>query len=211
MRWRPEEVSSVNTPIEADKPRPGLRERKKERTRQAIQDVALRLFREQGYDQTTVEQIADAAEVSQSTFFRYFGSKEDVAMYDALDPVFIEALKAQPPHLTAYEAIRAAMHDVFGDPATIMSSQQERAALVFAVPELRERMIGEFVRTIDMFAGALAERLDRPADDFELRMFVGAVVGMGIALWLDSDGQVGPDFLMHYERAFSLLEDGLKL
>ena len=70
-------------PSPADAPRPGLRERKKLKTRLAIQEHALRLFREQGYQQTTVEQIADAADVSPSTFFRYFPTKEDVVLFDA--------------------------------------------------------------------------------------------------------------------------------
>ncbi len=95
--------------------RPGLRERKKARTRAAIQEHALRLFRERGYEATTVEQIAEAAEVSPSTFFRYFGSKEEVVIYDALDPILIAAWRAQPKELAPIPALRRAMTEVFGN------------------------------------------------------------------------------------------------
>ena len=57
----------------------GLRERKTLKTKEAIQREALRLFEEQGYGETTIEQIAAAAEISPSTFFNYFPTKEDVA------------------------------------------------------------------------------------------------------------------------------------
>src|SRR5690348_18511042 len=93
--------------------RPGLRERKKARTRAAIREHALRLFHEQGYDATTVEQIAEAAEVSPSTFFRYFPTKEDVVLYDDVDPLLIAAFAAQPPELSPIQAMRNAMLDVF--------------------------------------------------------------------------------------------------
>ena len=74
---------------EADQQPLGLRERKRARTFAAVQTQALRLFREQGYDATTVEQIAEAAEVSPSTFFRYFPTKESVVLLDLYDEMFV--------------------------------------------------------------------------------------------------------------------------
>ncbi len=75
----------------------GAPSRKKAKTRAVIQRRALRLFHDQGYKATTVEQIAEAAEVSPSTFFRYFRTKEDVFLYDPFDPVLIEAVQLSRP------------------------------------------------------------------------------------------------------------------
>src|SRR3954467_13009256 len=88
---------------------PGLRERKKARTRAAIREHAMRLFEEQGYAATTVDQIAEAADVSPSTFFRYFPSKEDVALSDEFDPLIIAAMRNQPAGLDPIETIRRAI------------------------------------------------------------------------------------------------------
>ena len=105
----------------------GLRERKKAKTRAEVQKQALRLFRKKGYDNTTVEQIAEAAEVSPSTFFRYFSTKEDVVMYNIIDPVVIEAFKAQPVGLSPIQAIRAAIKSAFdGFTAEELADLQER-------------------------------------------------------------------------------------
>src|SRR5579863_10577394 len=91
----------------------GLRERKKARTRASLREHALRLFREQGYQATTVEQIAAAAEVSPSTFFRYYPTKEDVVLQDDMDTRMIEALERQPAGLGPVTAVRAATREVF--------------------------------------------------------------------------------------------------
>src|SRR5689334_8446368 len=94
-------------------PRPGLRERKKARTRAAIREHALRLFREQGYDATTVEQIAEAAEVSPSTFFRYFPTKEDVVLQDDMELLWMDGFLAQPADMGPIAALRAAVRAAF--------------------------------------------------------------------------------------------------
>src|SRR5882762_11103969 len=93
----------------------GLRERKKIQTRETIQREAYRLFDENGYANTTVDQIADAAEVSPSTFFRYFPTKEDVVLGDDYDALMVEAFRAQPAGRTPMQAIRAAMRATFAD------------------------------------------------------------------------------------------------
>src|ERR1700674_2684666 len=100
----------------------GLRDRKKIQTREAIRREAMRLIEENGYATTTVEQIADAAEVSPSTFFRYFPSKEMVLMADDLDPVMLAALARQPAHLSPVAAVRRAAEESF---ATMSEDQWE--------------------------------------------------------------------------------------
>ena len=87
----------------------GLRDRKKIKTREAIRREAMRLIEENGYANTTVEQIAEAAEVSPSTFFRYFPSKEMVLMANDLDQVTIEALEQQPAEVPSLQAFRRAL------------------------------------------------------------------------------------------------------
>ncbi|OCC09818.1 TetR/AcrR family transcriptional regulator [Streptomyces sp. PTY087I2] len=92
-------------------PRPGLRERKKQRTRDALLRAALELFTTQGYERTTVDEIVDAVEVSQRTFFRYFANKEDAtfAVQEIVESRFIEELRRRPAHEAPFEAMRRAV------------------------------------------------------------------------------------------------------
>ena len=191
---------------------PGLRERKKAKTRAAIQEHALRLFRERGYDATTVEQIAEAAEVSPSTFFRYFGSKEDVVVYDALDPILIAAWRAQPRELSPIQAFRRAMEEVFGSltPAQL-EDMQERGRLGYGVPEVRQAMIDDILRTGSLIVGELAERTGRAPDDFELRVFTGAFIGAIMAAVLPAIEEPLPHYMALLDRALDYLEAGMPL
>jgi AcrR family transcriptional regulator len=190
-----------------------LRERKKARTKSAIQEQAMRLFHEQGYQATTIEQIAAAAEVSPSTFFRYFPTKEEVVLYDALDPVLLEAFRAQPAELSPIEALRGAMWAVFADlPAGEMAMQRERLALIRSVPELRARMLDVFAGNLQLIAEIVAERVGRPAGDLAVRTLAGAVIGVGIsALYAAGEQGTTEDYLALMDGGLRHLEAGLPL
>ncbi|MEU8529379.1 MULTISPECIES: TetR/AcrR family transcriptional regulator [Streptomyces] len=92
-------------------PATGLRERKKQRTRDALLRAALELFTTKGYERTTVDEIADAVDVSQRTFFRYFASKEDVAfaLQQMVEQRFVRALEERPAEEGPFDAMRNAV------------------------------------------------------------------------------------------------------
>jgi AcrR family transcriptional regulator len=190
----------------------GLRERKKVRTRLAIQEHALRLFREQGYARTTVEQIAEAAEVSPSTFFRYFPTKEDVVLFDAFDPVLIDAYRRQPPSLEPIAAFRAAFHEVFDDlPEAVSEDQRERGRLMFEVPELQSAWIVDLLKTARLMGDLIAERTEFEADDPRIRMFTGALIGAIMGAMFPLLGDDEADFVAEVDGALDFLEGGLRL
>lgn len=185
----------------------GLRERKKIKTRQAIRREAFRLFDAHGYAATTVEQIADAAEVSPSTFFRYFPSKESLLLADDLDPLILAAFRAQPPELSPSQAIRRAYEDVL---AHLSEEQLEfentRQRLIFSIPELKAALYDEYYRTVTVMAEAIGHRIGRPAGDFEVRVYVGAMVGAMMSAY-DS----APKTADTIYRALDFLDAGMPL
>jgi AcrR family transcriptional regulator len=189
----------------------GLRERKKARTRAAIQQHALRLFGEQGYEQTTVEQIAEAAEVSPSTVFRYFPTKEDVVLYDIFDPILISAFRAQPDGVPPIRAIRLAFRSVFeAMRAEEREQQRERSNLILRVPELRIRMMGQVMESVRDFSVVVGERYGRRGDDPVVRALVGAVMGVGMTSMLPALEGGGDQFGL-LDEGLALLEAGLPL
>ena len=204
-------ASGRHRPTHHEAARPGLRERKKAKTRAAIREHAFRLFREQGYDATTVEQIAAAAEVSHTTFFRYFPTKEDVVLQDDMELLWLDALRAQPPGIPPVEALRASLHDAFarlspGDLAKI----RETTDFALSVPAVRARMLDELARTIQVMAAAIAERAGRSPDDFEIRTLAGAALGVALSSWFTAQGDM-QRFMTDYARALELLLTGLPL
>jgi AcrR family transcriptional regulator len=197
------------SPPAAERPPPGLRERKKARTRASIQSHALALIRGQGYEATTVAQIADAAEVSESTFFRYFPTKADVVLADEFDPVIAAAFRRQPPSVGAVGAMRAAFREAFaGLTPEQQAEQAERSRLALTVPELRAAMIDQFADAFGTVTGLVAERTGRAADDPELSAFAGAVLGVAIAATEAMIADPSAGFISTLDAAFGHLEDG---
>jgi AcrR family transcriptional regulator len=195
-----------------DQPPVGLRERKKARTKTAIQEHALRLFRGQGYDATTVEQIAEAAEISPSTFFRYFPTKEDVVVWDDYDPMLIEAIRGQPAGLSPIQAIRGGLRQAFSRISPDeLARIRERTALTLAVPELRASSMANLSHNLRMIGELVAERVGREPDDFAVRTFTGAVFGVWLSVlfvWAeDPDADLGTSM----DQGMAQLEAGLPL
>lgn len=169
-----------------DPDRPGLRERKKADTRASIQRHALRLFSEQGYDATSVEQIAEAADVSHRTVFRYFPTKESLVTLDDYDALLTTAMAAQPAELGPVQALRNAFRAVFADLTDAdVTAKRERQALVLSVPALWAASLANVTRTKQTLTDLVAARLARPPDDARVRAAAGAVFGILLSVWLD--------------------------
>ncbi|MGI5245827.1 TetR family transcriptional regulator [Dactylosporangium sp. CA-139066] len=190
---------------------PGLRERKKQKTRWAIQEHAVRLFVQQGYDATTIEQIAEAAEISPSTFFRYFKTKEDAVIQDRYDELMAQAIRAAPADLKPLDVVRRAFVESFAaiDPDEVEQVLQ-RARLQFSVPALRMRSLDNMQESIRYLAAPLAERLGREPDDFRCQAFIGACVGAminAVLAWA-REGTNPAELRPLIEEALSVIADG---
>ena len=169
----------------------GLRERKKQKTKASIQREALRLFKKKGYDETTIEDIAAAAEISPSTFFNYFPSKEDVVIYDEYDPQVFAALAADVNQPLSH-SIRDAIEALAGVFESDHDNIYERAKLSLEVPELRARAWEELEKAQTEFATIIGSRMGRDPDDFAVRVvaiaFVAAAFEAAIE-WVRTGGR----------------------
>jgi AcrR family transcriptional regulator len=155
----------------------GLRERKKQKTKAAIQRAALRLFKRQGYEETTVEQIAAAADISESTFFNYFPSKEDVVIYDEYDPQIFAALATGKHDEPLAKSIENLMETLGGLFEADHDAIYERAKLSLEVPELRAHAWEELEKARDLIGSIIASRTGHDTSELAVRVISMALVG----------------------------------
>jgi AcrR family transcriptional regulator len=199
-------------PSRGETPALGLRERKKAKTRASIQRHALRLFREQGYEATTVSQIAEAAEVSESTFFRYFPTKEEVVWWDDFDPLIFEAFRTQPAGSNPVQALHAAFRDVLTRlSAADRAELRERIELVLSTPPLRATLLDQIRGPMRVLAETVAERTGRRPDDLTARALAGAVIGVGLSAMFAAVDNPNADIVFLLDTMMAQLEAGFPL
>lgn len=202
----------------------GLRERKKEQTRQLIAETARRLFAERGFDQVTVAEIAHAADVSQQTVFNYFPTKEDLVFWrlGAFEDDLLAAVRDRSPGesaLAAFQRFLLSRQGVLRSPEPEV--REQLAALMRTIDEspallAREQQI--YARYTDALATLLAEEASPGGDDVEPWVAANAMTGVHRALVRHArrrvrDGAREPaladEIRAHGEQAFALLELGL--
>jgi AcrR family transcriptional regulator len=168
----------------------GLRERKKRATRAAIHDAGMRLFAEQGFAGTTVDQIAEAADVSRATVFHYFPTKEDIVFGDAPSAVhaLAEALQGRP----AIPAVRAWLGGLAGwiEPDLVLQLRLMRE--VPSVGARRFQLYGAFERVLaDALESELGERM--PAELAAGALLAGLrIVEDTAAARMEAGGELSP-------------------
>ncbi|MFI0366413.1 TetR/AcrR family transcriptional regulator [Actinomadura sp. 1N219] len=155
----------------------GLRERKKETTRRALHDAAMRLTAEHGLDDVTVEAIADAAGVSRRTFSNYFGGKEEALLYGAERRMraLLEAFESRPRGEPSWTALRAALDeqaDADETPCAMLCAEQARLAREH--PSVLARLLAHYAEFERDFADLIAAREDLPPGGVRPRVLAGA-------------------------------------
>jgi AcrR family transcriptional regulator len=160
----------------------GLRERKKQRTRELIATTALELFGQRGYHATTVADIAAAADVSERTVFTYFPTKEDILFSDhaSFRDRLATALEQRPPGAPALDTLR---DFVVENLSAIDESSRVRWDIVSRDEHLLSHQRARQVELGDVIAAAVADDLGEDADDFRLQLVTATVVAAVMAVY----------------------------
>jgi AcrR family transcriptional regulator len=176
-----------------DEPPRSLRERRRIRTRRTIQSHALRLFADTGFQATTIEEIAAAAEMAPRTFFRYFPTKEEVVFWSEYPPMLAGFVARRPDDEPALEALQ---HGIVDGLAAVWDQDGERTLerlrLAFRTPALHPRMRQQQAHWAAELAAILADRLGERPDALEVRAVAAAVaaaVWVAAEEWQAQDGE----------------------
>ena len=191
---------------------PSLRERKKAKTRKALADTATELFAEHGFDHTTVEEIAEACDVSPRTFFRYFSSKEDVlfAVGDQRLRELLDAIASRPSGEPPLRSMREAALSLVPEYTSNRAQLTTRKRIIAETQSLRSRGLERQLGWEDAVTDALGQRMtDAGPAGIELRLVASvstATLRAALHTWLDAGG----DLATLIDDAFDRLSRGLE-
>jgi AcrR family transcriptional regulator len=194
-------------------PRISLRERKRITAMHRIQTVALELFEREGFDNVTVERIAELAEVSPSSIYRWFGSKERLVIWDEYDPTALaaieEGLTTAPPLEALREVVRMTMGGAFADDAERM---RRRLRIAFSNPGVEAASTLETYEMATAIAAVIAGARGDDVHDLDVQVaahaFVGALLG-ALRHWHDTDFTTPVEDVI--EQPLLLLDRGARL
>jgi AcrR family transcriptional regulator len=188
--------------MEASAPSPGLRERKKQKTRDAIIKVALELFAERGYEQTTIAEIAEAAEVSPRTIFAYFPSKEDILFCDVpeIQERFARALEHRAEGVTALDALR----DIIAESLDLGPNELLRKRIVAHDETLRRSERARQAPFEQLMVEAIAKDLGAGPDDIRPQMVSAALVAAFSAI---RDRDLAPSESFSSEQTMAVIDE----
>lgn len=196
--------------VQNNSPQPGLRERKRAETHSRIQTTALMLFAERGFEATTLDDIAAAADVSRRTLFHYFGSKEEIVLSAKAD--VITEIEAAVVRRSPDEPLLEMAEGALTDMATRFQGPGPRALarLIKATPALQASDHAKYDLMERRLSAALAARKGLPADDLQARMVALTAIGIlkvSTEAWLASDDDTGPE--VYGKAAFAALRQTL--
>lgn len=190
----------------------GLRARKKLRTRRTIERVAFDLFEQRGFDATTIDEIAAAADIAPRTFFHYFPTKEDVVIADYMVRLeqIVAAMEVGPSDQGPWVVLRKAFLSAAADYETERDQLLRRFRIIQASPSVAARNLQLQARWEDAVTSAVSKWFDNADGDIRPTLIAGAALAAmraSLRLWLIGEGSSRlPD---HVAYAFDLLEDGL--
>ena len=170
-----------------------LRQRRRLRTKAQLQDEAVALFAEKGYDQTSVDDIAHAAAVSPRTFYRYFACKEDIVLWDEYDELppgeLWNARDGEDPYTLMVRRLRELTAQLYHqDPQRLL----RRTRLCYTVPAIRARFINQQLDMLGPYYTQLAQATGVQSDDLQLLVrLAAAFAAMLVAMerWQRNDGR----------------------